>query len=206
MFKKKEVDYFELFIEQAKITLKAAEKLEAMLNASSTEFSQRMQDIHEVEREGDVMYHKLYKELNLSFITPIEREDILEISRNIEQATDAIDEVSIMIDLLSVTSVRPVAKELVNLIIKASTVMLDAVKEFKNFKKSTKLNGDLVEINHIEEDGDKLYQDAIRELFAKEANVLEVIKWKNILDTLEAVLDTCENVADGIEAVIVKNS
>ncbi len=173
MFKKKEVDYFELFIEQAKITLKAAEKLEAMLNASSTEFSQRMQDIHEVEREGDVMYHKLYKELNLSFITPIEREDILEISRNIEQATDAIDEVSIMIDLLSVTSVRPVAKELVNLIIKASTVMLDAVKEFKNFKKSTKLNGDLVEINHIEEDGDKLYQDAIRELFAKEANVLD---------------------------------
>ena len=148
----------------------------------------------------------MYHHLNRSFITPIEREDILEIARNIEDSIDAIDEVSIMMEMLSVRTVRYPAIDLVNLITKACSTIVAATVEFKNFKKSKELPKLLVEINHIEEEGDVLYQLAMKKLFTEEKDPIEVIKWQNIFKTLEDVLDSCENVADAMEGVIVKNS
>jgi uncharacterized protein Yka (UPF0111/DUF47 family) len=144
--------------------------------------------------------------LNRSFITPIEREDIIQLSRNIEETIDTIDEVAIMFNLLSVTDVRREAKDLGVLIVKSCGYLREAAEEFVNFKKSKKLMPLLIEINHIEEEADRLYQNSVKKLFSQETNVLDVIKWKNIFDTMEKVLDTCENVADVMEGVIIKNS
>jgi len=202
---KKEVDYFDMFIQIAGICNKAAKALGEMI-CDAGNFAAKAQAIHDIEHEGDELYHTLYHNLNRSFITPIEREDILDIARNIEVTIDALDEVAIMFNILSIDSIRPEAKELVKLIVKSSSVLVEATKEFKNYKKSKELTSLLVELNHIEEEGDKLYQNALKTLFKNEKNILEVVKWKNIFDILEDVLDACENAAEVMEGVIIKNS
>lgn len=201
----KDVNYFDLFIDAAKVCCKAAEQLENLVkDQCNTE--NEIAAIHEIEREGDTLHHIIFDHLNRSFITPIEREDILEIAKYIEVTIDTIDEVAIMFNMLSIHEARPDAKDMVKLINKSCKALLDATIEFKNFKKSKELTPLLVEINHLEEEGDKLYQNAVKTLFNKETNILEVIKWKNIYDTMENVLDACENAADIMEGVIVKNS
>jgi len=203
--KSKEVDYFDLFIKAATICNRAAEGLDELMD-NIDDAKEKSLAIHDIEHEGDEAYHVVVHHLNRSFITPIEREDILEISRYIEDTIDTIDEVAIMFDMLSVHSVRNPAKDLMNLITKVCATLVDATVEFKTFKKSQKLPKLLVEINHIEEEGDALYQSAMKELFSSDENALEVIKWQNIFQCLENVLDACENVADVMESVIVKNS
>ena len=201
----KDVNYFDLFIKAASVCDRAATSLNELLD-NLDDAKEKSIAIHQIEHEGDEQYHVLYHHLNRSFITPIEREDILEIARNIENSIDAIDEVSIMIEMLSVKSVRFPAIDLVNLITKACSTMVAATVEFKSFKKSKELSKLLVELNHIEEEGDVLYQQAMKLLFTEEKDPIEVIKWQNIFKTLEDVLDSCENVADAMEGVIVKNS
>lgn len=203
--KAKEVNYFDMFVDAAKVCLKAAEELEKLVkNKANNEKDIVL--LHDIEHEGDELYHKLYYHLNRSFITPIEREDILEIARYIEKTIDIIDEVGMMYNVLSINTVKDDAIVLSKLIIKSCKALLDATVEFKNFKKSKQLSQLIVEINHIEEDGDRLYEDAVKTLFNKETNVLEVIKWKNIYDAMENVLDSVEDVAEIMEGVIVKNS
>jgi len=201
----KDVNYFDLFIKAASVCDRAAASLNELLD-NLDDSKEKSIAIHQIEHEGDEQYHVLYHHLNRSFITPIEREDILEIARNIEDTIDSIDEVSIMIEMLSVRTVREPAVDMVNLITKACSTLVAATVEFKNFKKSKELPKLLVEINHVEEEGDALYQKAMKDLFLMEKDPIEVIKWQNIFGTLEDVLDACENVADAMEGVIVKNS
>jgi predicted phosphate transport protein (TIGR00153 family) len=203
--KNKEVDYFDMFIKAASISDRSAAALDELFdNISDTEA--KSAEIHMLEHEGDDLYHELYYHLIRSFITPIDREDILEIAHNIEDTIDSIDEVSIMMNTLSVKKVREPAKELINLINKGCDAMVAAAVEFKHFKRSKDLPKLLVEINHIEEQGDVLFQSAIKSLFATEKDAIEVVKWQNIFNSLETVLDAIENVADIMEGVIVKNS
>lgn len=201
----KDVNYFDMFSQGAKICCKAAEALENLLNNNAGTL-EGIEAIHEIEHEGDKLYHKIYYHLNRSFITPIERDDILQISKQIENTIDTIDEVAIIFKMLSVTKLKPEGRELLTLISKSCQTLLETTNEFKSFKKSKRLMPLIVEINHIEEEGDRLYQAAVKRLFAEEKDVLEVVKWKNIYDTLENVLDACEDVADVMEGVIVNNS
>jgi predicted phosphate transport protein (TIGR00153 family) len=204
---KKEINYFDWFVDAAKVSHTAAVMLKEMLeHTDSNHMEEKTQAIHEVEHKGDELHHELCYHLNRSFITPIEREDILAIGRYIEDTTDAIDEVSIMIDMMAVTSIRPGALQMADMIVDSCAMMVEAASEFRNFKKSKKLKGLLVEINNIEEAGDRLYHSIIKELFAKETNVLNVVRWKSIFAAMEDVLDACENVADLMEGVIMKNS
>lgn len=205
MKKTKEVNYFDLFIRAAEVCKKAADELNKMI-CQGSDFEKGVVTIHNIEHEGDELYHILSRQLNISFITPIERDDILEISRNIEETIDTIDEVAIMFNMLSIRTIKPEAKELANLIVQSCQALVEATVEFKNFRKSKKLPDLLVEINHIEEEGDKVYQSTIKNLFANEKDVLEVVKWKNIFGTMEDVLDASENAADVMEGVIIKNS
>ncbi len=203
--KNKEVNYFDLFVEAARVSEKAAMALGEMVS-DLTGISARSKAIHDIEHEGDGLYHTIVNHLNRSFITPIEREDILDIAQNIEDTIDTIDEVAIMFNILSISSIRPETYEMIELIKKASRAMVKATEELKNFKKSKELAPLLVEINDIEELGDALYQKSMKKLFDTENNMLEVIKWQNVLNTLENVLDAYEEVADSIEDVVLKNS
>ena len=203
--KNKDVDYFDMFIKAVAICGRAAESLDELMDNLSNAKEQSLR-IHEIEHDGDELYHLLYNHLNRSFITPIEREDIIEIAGHIEQTIDTIDEVAIMMEMLSIDEIREPAKEMMNLITKGCAALVAATVEFKNFRKSKSLNGLLVEINQVEEEGDVLYQRSMKDLFKNETDVLQVVKWQNIFNSLEDVLDACENVADAMERVIITNS
>ena len=202
---KKEANYFELFVQGAKICCDAARQLQNIVKDQKDTLAE-IAAIHEIEREGDLLYHNIYDQLHHSFITPIEREDIIQIARYIEETIDRIDEVAIMFNMMSVTKSRLDGQILVGLIVTSCMSLLEATQEFRNFNKSKRLSPLLVEINHIEEEGDRLYQAAMKDLFSKEKEVLEVVKWKSIFSTMEDVLDGVENVADVMEGVIIKNS
>lgn len=201
----KEANYFDLFIEGAGICQKAAIQLKNVVKDNIDTLAE-IKAIHDIEHEGDELHHRVYTHLNRSFITPIEREDIMSLAGYIEETIDMIDEVAIMFNMLSVTKVREEGKQMVELIVKASDALLKATIEFKNFKKSKTLSELIVLINHIEEEADVLYQNSVKTLFSKETDPMEVIRWKNIFDTLENVLDSTENVADIMEGVMIKNS
>lgn len=203
--KSKEADYFDLFIKAAAISNRAAEALDELMD-NLDDARVKSDAIHLLEHDGDELYHQVYYHLNRSFITPIEREDIIEISRYIEGTIDVIDDVAIMLDMMSIKCATPRAKEMVNLITKCCSALVTAAVEFKNFRKSKTLATLIVEINHIEEEGDELFRCSMKELFAEEKNVLEVVKWQEIYKSLENVLDSCEDVADAMERVIIKNS
>ena len=203
--KQKDVDYFEMFASGAEICERAAKALAQMLG-SPPDYIEMAQKIHEIEHEGDKLYHKMISHLDRSFITPIDREDILSIFRDIEDTIDAIDEVAIMFDILSVKATRQSALDMVKLIVSSGIALVKATHEFRHFKKSKKLNQYLVELNDIEEQGDELYQRSVKKLFLEEKNVLEVVKWKSILDRMEEVLDAAENAADKMEGVVIKNT
>ncbi|MBN1775946.1 MAG: DUF47 family protein [Clostridiales bacterium] len=200
----KEADYFDLFIKAASICNRAAEGLDELLDDLSDSHL-KSNAIHEIEHEGDRLYHEVYFHLNRSFITPIEREDIMEISRSIEETIDSIDDVAIMLDMMSIESAKKRGKGMCNLITKACSALVTAAVEFKNFKKSKELSPILVQINNIEEEGDALFQSSMKELFNKEKDVLDIIKWQEIYKSMENVLDSCEAAADAMERVIIKN-
>ncbi|NLW89152.1 MAG: DUF47 family protein [Clostridiaceae bacterium] len=204
MRKGKEPDYFDLFIKAASICNRAAEGLDELLDDLS-DSHEKSNAIHEIEHEGDHLYHEVCYHLNRSFITPIEREDIMEISRYIENTIDSIDDVAIMLDMMSIESAKKRGKGMVNLITKSCSSLVAAAVEFKNFKKSKSLGPLLVEINNIEEEGDALFQSSMKGLFSKEKDVLEIVKWQEIYKSMENVLDSCEAVADAMERVIIKN-
>jgi len=204
MRKGKKPDYFDLFIKAASICNRAAEGLDELLDDLS-DSHEKSNAIHEIEHEGDHLYHEVCYHLNRSFITPIEREDIMEISRYIENTIDSIDDVAIMLDMMSIESAKKRGKGMVNLITKSCSSLVAAAVEFKNFKKSKSLGPLLVEINNIEEEGDALFQSSMKGLFSKEKDVLEIVKWQEIYKSMENVLDSCEAVADAMERVIIKN-
>lgn len=201
----KTINYFEMFVDAAKITCEVASQLHSML-CNYTDIDTKTKEIHDTEHRGDDIYHKLYAHLNREFITPIEREDILELAQCIDDATDAIEDVAVCFYTLSITTVRPEAIEMAKLISRATEKMLDATKEFVNFKKSKSLNNLIVELNTIEEEGDRLYRTVVRDLYKSEPDIKEIIKWKDVYDAMEVAIDACEEVADVMEGVILKNS
>ena len=206
MAKKKEVNYFDLFVDAIDCSQRAAVMLREMLRENNIKIDDIMK-LHGIEHEGDLIRHQIVSELSRAFITPIEREDILELSRCIDDLTDSIEDIATRIDMFNITSIRPEAIEFINLIVDAADATKEALVEFKNFKKSKTINSMIININKLEEDGDKLYHDSVRRLFVEEeGNILEIIRWREAFEIMEHCCDAFEDVADIIESIIMKNS
>lgn len=204
-FGKKEVNYFELLSGMVACSHTAAQRLEQMLK-NYTDVEKQADEIHDIEHQGDQLLHSLVAELNRAFITPIDREDILQIADGIDSITDAIEDVANLFDMLSIESVQDEAKEMAVLTVRCSHALCKAIGEFQHFKHSKLLNEMIVDVNHIEEEGDRLHRRVVKALYRnKDLQTLEIIKWKEIYDAMENILDTCEDVADMLEGLVVKN-
>lgn len=207
MLRKSESYYYRNFIECVEFGCKAA----VMLDQSLTEFhpetlSQKLDEMHEIEHAADMKKHEMKSVLVKEFIAPIEREDILSLSQCIDEVTDKIEDVLLYVYMNNVQSIRPEALKFTKAIIKCCDTLKELMEEFMEFKKSKKINDCLIKINDLEEEGDKLYIEAMRNLHTDEVNPLEIIAWKQIFYYLEKCSDACEDVADVVESVIMKNS
>ncbi len=201
----KEGLFFDLFIESVQASCLAAEKLETLMD-NYTNIDEQIKFIEEVEHEGDRHVHRILEQLNKSFITPIDREDIYLIAKELDNITDSIESTAHRFRMLNVKVIRDDAKQLGKLIVQCTQELKHLMSELKNMKKSCSLQEKVIEVNRIEDVGDEIFRNAITGLFASEKDPIEVIKWKEIFEYLENTLDACEDVANIAEGIIMKHA
>jgi predicted phosphate transport protein (TIGR00153 family) len=159
-------------------------------------------EIKEVEHKCDFLTHEIIQRLNRTFVTPLDREDIHALARSLDDVMDAIDASATLIRLYRLDRIRFGARELAHIItVSADEVRLalDAMEQHKG------LITHAIEINRLENEADRVHQQAVSRLFDDERDPLSVIKWKETLDFLEDATDRCEDVANVIEGVMVKH-
>ena len=207
MKKKNEFNYFDEFEKSAKLAKEAVKELKNYVsNFKKTNSEVEMKKIHEIEKNGDNNLQDLKNFLLKDFLPPIDREDILAISSKIDDLIDSIDEIVIDINIFNVTEIANNMKTSVELLEKAIESVYDLVVELKNLKKVKEIKDKVIEINEIEEQSDRLYEESIRNLYKNEKDVVEILKWSNIYNTVEECFDACEVIAYCIEEVLVKNT
>jgi uncharacterized protein Yka (UPF0111/DUF47 family) len=191
----KEERFFDYFIETSEIICKAAALLDDLTN-NYVNVNEKIKSIEDTEHACDVSVHKILNELNKAFITPIDREDIYLIARELDNITDDIEAAAQRFGMYNVQKlIDNATKELKNVII-----------EMKNMKKSKSLQQKIIEVNNIEDEADTAFRDAMTNLFLTEKDAVEVIKWKEIIDFFENTIDACEDVANIIEGVVMKHA
>jgi uncharacterized protein Yka (UPF0111/DUF47 family) len=199
---KKNLDYFDMFVKGVGYSLNAAKLLKELLEGEKL-LEAKIADIKKIEQDADNHMHMICDSLNVAFITPIDRDDIYRIASETDDITDSIDSVATKLWMMRVSHVTPAMKLMAEYVVNACEKLVGLMSEVKNHKKNNKLNEYTVEINRIEEMGDKCYKDAMRELFGTERDPVELIKTKEIYKEIEDALDNCEDVADCVQSIII---
>ncbi len=191
-------DDFKAMADQLKV---GARMLEQML-ASDPPLYDKAHEIKEVEHQCDFLTHEIIQRLNKTFVTPIDREDIHELARTLDDVMDAIDNAAALIPLYKIDKIRPGARELTRVIITQTDEIRAAVEALEQRKGVLERT---VEISRLENEADRIHRQAIGELFDEEKDPIMVLKWKEIFDLLEEATDACEDVANLLENVVVKH-
>jgi len=161
-----------------------------------------LRDIKELEHEGDRLTRELVDLLNRTFVTPFDRDDMYELASALDDICDHIDEAAGNIAGYGVTEIRPAAKEQGQVILRATEKLSEAVERIDGFKDA---NRQLHALRDLEDEGDRLNREAVSQLFKTETDAIAIIRWKDIHEQLEEAVDACENAADVLEAILVKN-
>ena len=156
-------------------------------------------EIKDAEHEGDRLTHEVVDLLNRTFVTPFDRDDMYRLAGALDDVCDHVDEAAGNILGYGVTTIRENARQQAALIERAATKLRDAVGKLKDSRR------ELIELRELEDDGDRLNREGIAELFASGEDALMIIRWKDIHEQLEEAMDACENAADVLEAILVKN-
>ena len=205
---KKKFDYFRAFEKQAEIAVQEAEALVEAIASFTTavELQPTLSAAHKIEQAGDEENHKILRSVAVDFITPIDREDIIDLAQRLDTVIDNIEGVIQCFFMYDVHEMHEGAEEFADLIQKSTEALLQAIGDFRDFKKSSKFREAIEEVNAFEEQGDELYLNKIRELYTVEReSVIRVEVWARIFDRMEATLDSCEHVADTMSDVMLKN-
>jgi len=161
-----------------------------------------LRDIKELEHEGDRLTRELVDLLNRTFVTPFDRDDMYELSSALDDICDHIDEAAGNIAGYGVTEIRPAAKDQAQVILRSTEKLREAVERIDGFKDAER---QLHELRDLEDEGDRLNREAVSTLFRTERDAVTIIRWKDIHEQLEEAVDACENAADVLEAILVKN-
>ena len=195
-------DFYDLFSTLATELRVGAQKLEEML-AHEPVLWDKADEIKEVEHKCDHLTHQIIQRLNSTFVTPIDREDIHALAKSLDDVMDAIDASAKVVRLYKIKAVRFGARELAHIV----TLSVDQLQlSLQALEKRVGVAERSVEINRLENEADRIHEGALRRLFDDENDAVMIIKWKEILDFLEDATDRCEDVANLLEGVVVKNA
>lgn len=199
--------YFENFVDAADLCCSAAAYLESCLtNYDYSRIEQMLEKMHSIEHEADGKRHEMNAALARAFVTPLDREDLAQISHDIDEVADCIEEVMQRFYVDRIETVLPDAVEFAAHIVESCKLMKAILAELANFKKPQKLHDLIILLNHQEEECDKLYLKATRNVRDYTGDVLTILSWREIFDKLEACADACEHVGDCIETIVMKNT
>ena len=197
--------FFEMFEELTATIVKSATLLSKVSSAGT--ITKISSDITKLEHHADTICHRLLVEAESTFITPIDREDIHTLAKNLDNVIDLIEEVASKLALYN--GVTKITREFhaFTKAIHEATTHVDALVHLLKYRERERkrMSAHIVHIHENEHEGDALIRRSLQLLFSGQKNAITVIKWKDIYETLEEVLDECENVANTVEEVIIKN-
>jgi predicted phosphate transport protein (TIGR00153 family) len=194
--------FFDLFDEIALRLIRAA-KLQQQLFSEPARIAEHVTAIKVVEHEADVLTHTVITRLNRSFVTPFDREDIHELASRLDDVVDLIDGTARRAVMFRITTVREPARLLADVIVRAADSLEKAVVAIKKPKIVIERGQ---EVKTLEEEGDAIYHEAVGKLFDGGEDPIEVMRWKELYDTMERTLDQCEDVANVLESIALKNA
>ena len=199
--------YFENYAAAADCCSKAAAYLqECLTHYDYANIQTMLEKMHTIEHEADGVKHEMTAALAKAFVTPMEREDMAQISANIDEVADFIEEVIQRMYVNRIETVMPEAIEFAGKIVECCEMMRQMLSELVNFKKPKKLHELIIDLSHKEEECDRLYLEATLKTTEFSDNMLTVMFWRDILDRLEKCADACEHVGDSIETIVMKNN
>ena len=201
----REEKFFDLFNQQAENVLEGAQLLKDMLE-DYTDIKQKCMKVEKAESQGDEVCHRIMAKLNTTFITPMDREDIHALASAMDDILDFVNATAQRMDLYKVQTVKPDAKLLANVILRAAEEISALTASLTDMKNVKSMKERWIEVNRLENEGDSISRAAIAGLFENEPDPIEVIKWKEIYEHLETAVDKCEDAANVVEAVVLKNA
>jgi predicted phosphate transport protein (TIGR00153 family) len=202
VFSPKDREFFDLFEEAAANLVRGADLLDQMI-AHYPDRAGLARDIVICEQEGDRITHDIHQRLNSTFVTPIDREDILELTSDLDDIIDLVDEVADIFGLYKIEAPMEQALQLAHVLLQAARQIAEAMPRLRSF---ASIDHYTVEINRLENDGDRISRHAVASLFESGIDPLVVIRWKDIFERLEEAIDACEHVANTLEGIVIKNS
>lgn len=196
-------EFFDLFEEAGGNILRAADLLDQMLRAYPDRGAELARDILICEQEGDRITHDIIRRLNETFVTPIDREDIYSLASALDDIVDYTEEVADYLGLYKIEAPMEQSQRLAHILLEAARQISEAIPRLRNF-------GDIshytVEVNRLENDGDRVVREAIAALFDNGIDPMVVIRWKDIYERLENAIDSTETAANILEGITIKNS
>ena len=197
--------FFSLFEQMAKTMVMAAQELKHLVD-SWTDVETNVAKITEIEHEADTTTHQIMYQLNRTFITPFDREDITLLAHALDDVVDLIHAAADTMLLYKVRAPRQRAKELADIILQIVTVVQQALPQLRQRGDIQQMLNFCVEINRLENVADKIFRNALTELFDDTSDIAEVIKWREIYQEMESATDKCEDVANVLEGVALKHT
>jgi uncharacterized protein len=201
VFLPRDREFFDLFEEAAGNIQRAAELLETMLR-DYPENSELAREILICEQHGDRITHDIVQRTNNTFVTPIDREDILALAAALDDIVDYIEEVADFLGLYKIEATMDDAQKLARVLLDSSRQIAEAMPRLRGFNDVSHYT---VEINRLENDGDRIQREALASLFAHGIDPMVVIRWKDIYERLEEAIDATEKVAYTLETIVLKN-
>jgi hypothetical protein len=197
-----EREYFDLFEQAGANLVRSAELLEEML-ASCPDSRELASVIHDCEHAGDQVVHDLIQRLNQTFVTPFDREDILQLSSALDDIVDFIDEVADYLGVYKIEAPMEQSQQLAGILVRAARQVAAALGQLRGFKNITEYT---LEVHSLENQADRVVRDAIGALFEGGTDPMVVIRWKDLYERLENAIDSTERAANIIEGIVIKNA
>ena len=197
--------FFDLFEESARNMVKVSRALQEMIDNWDV-MEGRVAEITELEHAGDTITHQIIAQLNRTFVTPFDREDIALLSHTMDDVTDFVHAAADAMLIYKIDSPTQRAKELANIIVEAATEIEKAVGRLRRHSELKLIPERCVEINRLENMADRVFRSAMAELFDDAMDITQVIKWREIYEHMESATDRCEDVANVLEGVALKHA
>jgi len=201
----KEVKFFDLFENQVNCAVEAARYFKEAISKGTVSES-ALSKMHKIEHDADEAAHALIKQLNKTFITPFDREDIFALTKELDDITDMLYTIMSRLKVYKIEGVNKHLVEFASVIQESVDGVACAVSAMRNIKNARTISGACVEVNRLENVGDAMRDEVLGELFEREKDPIMVIKLKEIYEYAETVLDICEDVVHVVESILVKQA
>jgi predicted phosphate transport protein (TIGR00153 family) len=199
----KEEKFFELFETQASYNVQAAKLFKELADDWKMD-SDVFEKLRDLEHEADFTTHEVVDRLNRTFVTPFDRTDIHRLAGQLDDIVDIIESMTSRMKLVRIRTSTSYLARLADTLWQATENLRKAIVALRSPEKGRRVLDYCIEVNRLENEGDRILDDAIGELFADTHDLLEIFKWKEIYESIERAIDKCEDVANSIESIVVK--